>query len=127
MTTGATAPTTPVSESVQASIKGLITLDDPDVILSRPTSVDGLGENPLIQVKMSLGANVEVYGKTSEDEAATGVYVREIGSEAVYYPLLPDQILSVPISAGVSDIWFVYPSFGQDEPSIPPYYGGGMG
>ncbi|MCX6712065.1 MAG: hypothetical protein NT041_00030 [Candidatus Vogelbacteria bacterium] len=125
MATGEIVVTTPVGLSAQTSIKGLITLDDPDVIESRPVSVDGQGENPLYQIKATVTKTVTLSAETSEGELSTGVYVREVGmSDLVYFDI---SIGAIPLSPGVYDLWFVYPNFGVDEPTIPPYDGVGKG
>ena len=132
MGSGNPVPTVPVESAVQAGIDGLVTLDNPGQIVSNPQSVNGQGVNPLYQIKISGVRRVGLRGMTTEGEEAVGVYIRGAGSEPVYCPITPGQMLHMTFDAiapgAVWDIWFVYPNFGNDEPSIPPNNGGvGMG
>jgi len=126
--TGDEIPSTPIDQAVQAAIKGIICLDTPAEIRSNPESKNGKGLNPLYQVRMTSPSWTEMSGKTTEGEYATGVYVRKVGSwdEPVFYPCVRGTAF-VPLGFDVYDIWFVYPNFGNDEPSLPPWWYGGGG
>jgi len=126
ITSGEQSETVLIEASANVSVDNLVALDDPEVLYSLPTSVGGQGQNPLYQLVISDTRTIPLFGRTSEGELATGVYVRQVGtSELMYFDI---SIGALPFSAGTYDLWFVYPNFGQDEPVIPPSYdGGGMG
>gem|GEM_PF-2291851 len=128
MGSGENIPGTPINAAVQMAVKGLIMVDDPDQIASNPKSQDGKGENPVYQVSMSSAKKVTLSGKTTEGELATGVYVRKVGASApTYYSITPGTGVVVPLDAGIYHIWFEYPMFDADNPSIPPWWWGDGG
>ena len=127
MPTGDNQPTVVFDAAVQSSIKGLVTLDDPAQIISTPATVNGQGTNPLYQVAVTSSKSIKLYGMTSEGQIAKGVWVRQVGMPAVYYPITLGTSLSLPFSAGVWDVWFEYPDAFPETPSIPPYNDGGLG
>jgi len=104
---GNNIPTTSVESSVQASISGLIVLDDPIWVFST--------DSELYQVKITSESVVNFYG-TFEGEVATGVYIRPVGETQMYYPIQPGNWLPVQLWPGVFDIWFAYPVSGDSEP-----------
>ena len=133
LTTGANVPPIEISGAIQASIDGLITLDDPDSVsfesgTKGKAAIPEMEENPLFQCKFSAVKNVALSATAPNGEVATKVYVREIGVNS------PDpDVINIPTGTavnynfgiGVYDVWFEFPSWGQDQPSIPPYNGGG--
>lgn len=134
-TTGTPQPTTQITSRVKPSIEGLIPLSNPPEINDDPTSVSGQGKTPLYQVKVSADRMINLYGKTTEGEIAKGVFVRKIGpkeeeQEEFYFSSISGGPLPMQFKVGIYDLYFVYPSFGADDPSLPPMpypYGGGMG
>ncbi len=135
MSTGASVPPTPVSAQVQASLEGLITLDNPMEISFGLMGKAGGGpntpiENPLYQASFSSPKTVSLYAVAPNGEIATSVIVREVGNPMpTVYPIDQRGIFTqVSFESGVYDVWFVFPTFGEDTPYLPPYYnGGGMG
>lgn len=133
MNTGASVPPTPVSAQVQASIEGLITLDNPMEIVFGSFGKAGGSiavENPLYQASFFSPKTVSLYAVAPNGEVATSVVVRKVGDPTpTVYPIESGgSMTQLDFESGVYDVWFVFPSFGNDEPFIPPYYnGGGMG
>jgi hypothetical protein len=77
----------------------------------------------MYQVAFSSAAKIELKAKTTEGELATGVIVRKVGDEnPTYWPIEPGQSVVVPFEQGIYDVWFEYPTFDVDNPSIPPWW-----
>jgi len=125
MTTGASVDPVMFNISGKATLKNIVFLDDPSIIHVTPESVNGRGINPLYQITISVERTIGIYAETMEGEVATGVYICQSGdAEAAFFST---SVGALPFLPGVYDVWFVYPEFGNDEPVIPPYGGGGMG
>lgn len=142
--TGNNVPPTPVSAEVQATIDGLMVLDDPmeivfDQSMPVPPTVPKAGGgadptqteavvNPIYQVGFTSPKVVSVYATAPNGEVATSLVVRKVGETMpAIYIINEGEMSQVAFTEGIYDVWFVFPTFGADEPMIPPYGGGGMG
>ena len=125
-TTGEKIPTTHFESNGTTSIKGLITLDDPSYISIGVGKAATFTENPLFQVAFTAEKNVNLYAIAPNGELATQVVMRLVGGDLQTIQL-EEGSLNCTFGAGVWDIWFEFPTWGQDQPTIPPYQGGGMG